>query len=71
METTTDTLILAKESENGEQSLLRSLLKGCREFLEKKEIFELSQTLKRIFYHGLVLDSNVSKKYERFHHKLR
>lgn len=69
MESTPDTAILVKTSESGEQELLRSLINGCKEFLENKNIQKLSEGLKRIFYHGLSLDSNVSNTWNWLHYQ--
>lgn len=61
METVQDTSLLSTATESTEQRLLKSLIKSCREFLDNKEnLAELSENLKRIFYHGLSPDSNVS-----------
>lgn len=43
-----------------DEKLLRELIKSCEEFVVKKEIRSLTQSVIRIFFHGLSLDNHVS-----------
>jgi hypothetical protein len=57
-----DNSLIMNTSENIDQRLLRELVANVQEFITKKELRALSETLKRIFYHGLSTDSHVSKQ---------
>lgn len=54
---------ITKNSENTNQKLMKDLIKNVEAFLGNKDLLRpLSQSLKRIFYHGLTLDNRVSDK---------
>lgn len=55
-----DTEATAKASERTDKKLLKELIKNVERFITNKELRALSETLKKIFYHGLSLDSHVS-----------
>jgi hypothetical protein len=55
-----DNTTIVDISENTDQKLLRELIANSQEFIANKELRALSETLKRIFYHGLSLDRHVS-----------
>lgn len=45
---------------DGGQRLLQQLIQNSSSFIANKDIQSLSETLKRIFFHGLALDKYVS-----------
>ena len=52
---------LSKELVKTEQKLLKQLIKSSQTFITNKDQLQvLSESLKRIFYHGLSLDKHVS-----------
>lgn len=54
-------LLTSEVGGNIEQKLLRELIRSCEHFVTKNELRGLSESLKRIFYHGLSLDKHVSE----------
>lgn len=52
--------VTTKASERTDKKLLKELIKNVEKFITNKELRALSETLKKIFYHGLSLDSHVS-----------
>lgn len=60
MENDDQSTAMAKPVANSKQKLLKDLIKNVEEFITTKQIKALSESLKRIFYHGLSLDNRVS-----------
>lgn len=60
MENDDQSTVMAKPVANSKQKLLNDLIKNVEEFITTKQIKALSESLKRIFYHGLSLDNRVS-----------
>lgn len=58
-----------KTSENLSQRLLKELINNSENYINNKELKQLSETLKRIFYHGLSLDTHVSNILIAMHQK--
>lgn len=54
-------IIESKNSENTEQKLLKELIKSVEDFVTNKELRSLSESFKKVFYHGLSLDNHVSE----------
>lgn len=57
-----ESAVTKKNRKHAEQKLLKDLIKNVEAFLINKDLRPLSESLKRIFYHGLSLDSRVSDK---------
>lgn len=51
---------IVKSSETASARLLKDLITNVEAFLVNKELQALSESLKKIFYHGLSLDNQVS-----------
>lgn len=51
---------ISGDHEGSHKKLLQNLIKSCENFLDRKSVSELSESLKLIFYHGLTLDKQVS-----------
>lgn len=68
-----DDVLTMKAGENTSRLLLKELVKNVESFITQRELNQaepaLSVTLKRIFYHGLSLDRNVSNIATVFHQK--
>lgn len=60
MENEDQSTAMAKPVANSKQKLLKDLIENVEEFITTKQIKALSESLKRIFYHGLSLDNRVS-----------
>lgn len=50
-----------KSSESARAKLLKDLITNVEAFLVNKELQALSESLKKIFYHGLSLDNQVGR----------
>lgn len=64
MESDNKSTLITKTVANSSQKLLKDLIKNVKEIrrgdIKTKQIQPLSDSLRRIFYHGLSLDSCVS-----------
>lgn len=50
----------SEDNERCHKKLIENLRNACENFLDRKNVSELSESLKLIFYHGLTLDKQVS-----------
>lgn len=63
----------SKDNESDHKKLLEDLIKACENFLDRKDVDSLSESLKLIFYHGITLDKQVSiesNKVIKLHHTI-